>query len=44
MNIVLFMVIDHKGYFLISDSSNQEIRVFSPQGILKHVIGQGHFN
>ena len=40
----LFMVIDLKGNFLISDYSNQEIRIFSPQGILKHIIGQGHCN
>ena len=44
MTIALFMVIDPKGNFLISDHSNQEIRIFSPQGILKHIIGQGHFN
>ena len=39
-----FMVIDLKSNFLISDVSNQEIRIFSPQGILKHIIGQGHFD
>ena len=44
MTVALFMVIDPKGNFLISDSSNQEVRVFSPQGILKHIIGRGHFN
>ena len=44
MTISMFMIIDLKGNFLISDSSNQEIRVFSPQGILKHIIGKGHFN
>ena len=44
MTLALFMVIDIKGNFLISDDSNQEIRIFSPQGILKHIIGQGHFN
>ena len=44
MTLALFMVIDPKGNFLISDGSNQEIRIFSPQGILKHIIGQGHFN
>ena len=37
-------VIDCKGNFLISDYSNHEIRIFSPQGILKHIIGQGQFN
>ena len=44
MTVALFMVIDIKGNFLISDLSNHEIRIFSPEGILKHVIGQGHFN
>ena len=44
MTFALFMVIDLKGNFLISDYSNQEISIFSPQGILKHIIGQGHCN
>ena len=44
MTIAFFMVIDLKGNFLISDESNQQIRIFSPQGILKHIIGQGHCN
>ena len=44
MTLSMFMVIDPKGNFLISDSSNQEVRIFSPQGILKHIIGRGHFN
>ena len=44
MTFALFMVIDLKGNFLISDYSNKEIRIFSPQGILKHIIGQGHCN
>ena len=44
MTTASFMVIDLKSNFLISDVSNQEIRIFSPQGILKHIIGQGHFD
>ena len=44
MTLSMFMVIDPKGNFLISDGSNQEVRIFSPQGILKHIIGRGHFN
>ena len=44
MTLSMFMVIDPKGNFLISDSSNQEVRIFSPQGILKHIIGQGDFH
>ena len=43
MTVALYMVIDPKGNFLISDLSNQEIRVFSPQGVLKHIIGQRRF-
>ena len=44
MTLPLFMVIDPRDNFLISDQSNQEIRIFSPQGILKHILGQGHCN
>ena len=44
MTLALFMVIDAKGNFLISDRSNQEVRIFSPQGILKYIIGRGHFD
>ena len=44
MTISVYMVIDSKGNFLISDLSNQEVRIFSPQGILKHSMGKGHFN
>eukprot|EP00800_Vazella_pourtalesii_P019686 TRINITY_DN678_c0_g1_i12.p1 TRINITY_DN678_c0_g1~~TRINITY_DN678_c0_g1_i12.p1 ORF type:complete len:388 (+),score=63.14 TRINITY_DN678_c0_g1_i12:52-1215(+) len=44
MTVAMFMVIDPKGNFLISDGSNQEVRIFSPQGMLKHIIGRGHFN
>ena len=44
MAIAVYMVIDPKGNFLISDLSNLEVRIFSPQGILKHSIGKGHFN
>ena len=43
MTVAMFMVIDPKGNFLISDGSNQEVRIFSPQGMLKHIIGRGHF-
>ena len=43
MTISMYMVIDPKGNFLISDLSNREVRIFSPQGILKHSIGKGHF-
>ena len=44
MTLSMFMMMDPKGNFLISDGSNQEVRIFSPQGLLKHIIGRGHFN
>ena len=44
MNLALYLAIDHKSNFLISDLPNKEIRIFSPQGLLKHIIGQGHFH
>ena len=44
MNVAIFMIIDPRGNFLISDTSNQEIRIFSSHGILKQTIGQRHFN
>ena len=44
MTLSMFIVIDPKGNFLISDGSNQEVRILSRQGILKHIIGRGHFN
>ena len=43
-SVANFLQTDNRGNFLISDSSNDELRIFSPQGVLKHVIGRGHFN
>ena len=45
MNGALFFTLDSKGNFLISDQSNpktSEIRIFSPNGVLKHSLGRGH--
>ena len=45
MNAALFFTLDSKGNFLISDLSNREtseIRIFSPNGVLKHSLGRGH--
>ena len=42
MTVALFFTIDSKGNFLISDLSNNEIRIFSPNGVLKHTLGRGH--
>ena len=47
MNAALFFTLDSKGNFLISDQSNpetSEIRIFSPNGVLKHSLGRGHLS
>ena len=44
---VAFFTLDSKGNFLISDQSNpetSEIRIFSPNGVLKHSLGRGHLS
>ena len=40
MTLTVFMVIDSKGNFLVSDESNQEIRIFSPRGIFSLYFAQ----
>ena len=45
MSASLFFTLDSKGNFLISDQSNlktSEIRIFAPNGVLKHSLGRGH--
>ena len=42
MTSALFFTIDKKGNFIITDHSNNEIRIFSPNGVLKHILGRGH--
>ena len=42
MTTALFFTIDFKGNFRISEHSNNEIRIFSPNGVLKHTLGRGH--
>ena len=47
MSVALFFTLDSKGNFLISDHSNpetSEIRIFSPNGVLKHSLGRGHLS
>ena len=47
MNAAAFFTLDSKGNFLISDQSNSEtseIRIFSPDGVLKHSLGRGHLS
>ena len=38
----LFFSIDKKGNFIITDQSSNEIRIFSPNGVLKNILGRGH--
>ena len=42
MIVALFFTIDKKGNFIITDQSSNEIRIFSPNGVLKHILGRGH--
>ena len=46
MTAALFFTIDKKGNFLITDNILSEIRIFSPEGTLKHILGKGqlHFS
>ena len=47
MSAALFFTLDSKSNFLISDQSNpetSEIRIFSPNGVLKHSLGRGHLS
>ena len=41
MTSALFFTIDKKGNFIITDSLINEIRIFSPNGVLKHILGRG---
>ena len=44
MTTALFFTIDKNGNFLISDESLQQIRIFSPKGVLRHILtGQLRF-
>ena len=40
--LAIFFSIDKKGNFIISDHSNNEICIFSPKGLLKHILGRTH--
>ena len=42
MTLALFFTTDKKGNFIITDQSSNEIRIFSPNGVLKHILGRGH--
>ena len=42
MTLAIFFTIDKKGNFIITDQSSNEIRIFSPNGVLKHILGRGH--
>ena len=38
MTSSLFFTIDKNGNFLITDQSSQQIRIFSPKGVLRHIL------
>ena len=42
MTLALFFSIDKNRNFLITDQSNDQIRIFSSKGVLKHILGTGH--
>ena len=42
MTLALFFTVDTKGNFIITDNSIDQIRIFSPDGVLKHILGKGH--
>ena len=42
MTLANFFTIDKKGNFIITDQSSDEIRIFSPNGVHKHILGRGH--
>ncbi|KAI6657865.1 Serine/threonine-protein kinase PknD [Oopsacas minuta] len=44
MTFAIFFTIDKKGNFLIADNTFDDIRIFSPQGVMKHILGRGHLS
>ena len=42
MTTAYFFTMDSRGNFLISNAYSSEIRIFSPDGVLKHSLGRGH--
>ncbi|KAI6649913.1 NHL repeat containing protein [Oopsacas minuta] len=44
MTTAVFFTIDKKGNFLITGSTTNDIRIFSPQGVMKHILGRGHLS
>ncbi|KAI6648894.1 RING finger protein nhl-1 [Oopsacas minuta] len=44
MTAAIFFTIDKKGNFLITDNAANDIRIFSPQGVMKHILGRGHLS
>ena len=42
MTGAVFFTIDKKGNFLITDGALQRINIFSPKGVLIHILGAGH--
>ncbi|KAI6654985.1 PEP-CTERM domain protein, partial [Oopsacas minuta] len=44
MTVASSFTIDKKWNFLITDNAADEIRIFSPQGVMKHILGRGHLS
>ena len=42
MTSALFFTTDKKGNFIVTDETSSQIRIFSPNGVLKHILGRGH--
>ena len=42
MTGALFFTIDKKGNFLVTDQPTEQIRIFSPKGVLKQILGTKH--
>ena len=41
MTVAVFFTIDKEGNFLITDGALQRINIFSPKGVLIHILGAG---
>ena len=44
MSVAQFFTVDRKGNFIITDNLNNEIRIFSPDGVLKNILGRGYLS
>ena len=44
MTVALFFTMDKNGNFLVTDHSNGEIKIFSPNGVLNQTLGKGRLS